>query len=839
MKIIIFCLFSGCINEANTEPTDPQETSIVSIHNPDTCDTIHEAADDLDPLISDNMHCTSLDTSIHGVNTNNSCSAVIDCEDDSKTCDQDAQAGCVQEDKCVGTESLDALNNTHTDKMPPLIEMTCYDMIYSGDENGNEIGPISTCEAMVNTSIDQTYREAMCTTCSQKAAIRHEHKAVQCGEKVPTSVHRATQCENTFISTEHKAQQCEPDSHLTVCATVSCQTEPLHIREHHTETRSTMTEPKHRTNAESGTTKNNEKQIYCGSQGNDSLVSMLNETEQVDMGGYRADMEETPDPKYMVKKTTVNGINCMNSSSTVLPEADTGFCAPPAEISSAQEPSESNSFTAEETSKPKTITTVNQPDSSNMSDLLETVQAPGVLYAILRQREGKKEQKMLKDLYKTLLSAEGNPDAEATAKLLRPLIKSNNNANLNLHHNSTGARKILKVRRQLTPAQKKQHPAVAMKSSQSRTSEAVKPSEATICHTDVTTVKPVTSQVHQQPASDGQVSMISTIEMMPSNREHKKEITPNIENKDGPEANAQDKLLDSLPKSCNQENLHSHQNSTGARRIVKVRRWLIPAQNKQHTAVEMKSSPSHTSESVKPSEATVCHRDMTSVKTVTSPVHQQPARCGQVSMKSTTEMAPSNRELQHKEEITNLENNNNKLSSCINVDVQRTTNSDKHVTEGNLKHTSHFASAEELGLQCADFVHLEALFPYWEVHNASQRYTIPMLPHRERRPKTADPVEVKVKYNSIVKYMDCLPHATLLESIQFIDDDIKLQYRVHDTEFLIITQFDGNHYRLPLTMKMCNLRASFPPGASLEFTVVLLDKSWDRVEVRHWGCSKN
>ena len=724
VKIILFCLFSGCFNEANTEPTDtcdvsdmsaPQEeTSVISIHNPDTCDITHGAADDLDPLISDNMHCTSLDTSIHGVNTNNSCSAaVIDCEDDTKTCDQDAQAGCVQEDKCVGTESLDALNNTHTDKMPPLIKMTCYDMIYSGDENGNEIGPISTCEAMVNTSIDPTY-QAMCTTCSQKAAIRHEHKAVQCGEKVPTSVHRATQCENTVISREHKAQQCEPDSHLTECATVSCQTEPLRIREHHTETQSSMTELKHGTNTGSGTTKDDVKQFHCVSQGNDSLVSMLNETEQVDMGGYEADMEETPDPKNMVKKTTVNGTNCINSSSTVLPEADTGFCAPPAEISSAQELSESNSITAEETMTPKIILTADQPAFPVINSMLKTLQDPWLLNE-LRQCEGKEEQEILKALYEHVLLFEGNPEAKAAAKLLRPLIKSNKDANLNLHHNSTGARKIMKVRHQLTPTQ-----------------------------------------------------------------------------------------------------------------------------NNQHIATEMKSSQSQAIQAVKPTEATVCHRDMTIVKTVKSPVHQQPASDSQASMKSTIEMVPSNRELQHKEEITsNLQNNNNKLSSCRKVDVQRTTNSYKHATEGDLKHTSHFASVEELGLRCADFLHLEALFPYWDVHNASQRYTIPMLPHRERRPKTADPVEVKVKYNSIVKYMDCLPQATLLESIQFIDDDIKLQYRVQDTEFLIITQLDGNHYRLPLTMKMGNLRASFPPGAGLEFTVILHVKSWDRVEVRHWGCSKN
>ena len=172
----------------------------------------------------------------YGLNINNSCSALIQWDDGlTRQCDVKVARGSAPIDKCVGTD-CEPLHNLAMDKISSM------DMGHDeiDDENENEFGDMDTSDAVVDALTDQIFQRivdefqtqgVLCTGCSHKAAISYEQKSVQCEEQVPEPVHRGTQCEKTSILVKHMAQQCDLNDNLTDKATVSCQTDPLHMSE--------------------------------------------------------------------------------------------------------------------------------------------------------------------------------------------------------------------------------------------------------------------------------------------------------------------------------------------------------------------------------------------------------------------------------------------------------------------------------------------------------------------------------------------------------------------------------------------------------------------------------
>ena len=138
------------------------------------------------------------------------------------------------------------------------------------------------------------------------------------------------------------------------------------------------------------------------------------------------------------------------------------------------------------------------------------------------------------------------------------------------------------------------------------------------------------------------------------------------------------------------------------------------------------------------------------------------------------------------------------------------------------------------GLKFADIEYLHDQFA-WGLHHRYQLLEIPMLPNTGRRVTTWNRVDIEVAYDSVIESLSCHADDTLLDSLEYIEDDILYMFRRNDPELVFISQFNFLHYRLPSSIKMRNLRASFPPGAPLEITVLLYLKDINSVRIHHWA----
>ena len=138
------------------------------------------------------------------------------------------------------------------------------------------------------------------------------------------------------------------------------------------------------------------------------------------------------------------------------------------------------------------------------------------------------------------------------------------------------------------------------------------------------------------------------------------------------------------------------------------------------------------------------------------------------------------------------------------------------------------------GLKFADIEYLHDQFA-WGLHHRYQLLEIPMLPNTGRRVTTWNRVDIEVAYDSVIESLSCHADDTLLDSLEYIEDDILYMFRRNDPELVFISQFNFLHYRLPSSIKMRNLRASFPPGAPLEITVLLYLRDINSVRIHHWA----
>ena len=140
------------------------------------------------------------------------------------------------------------------------------------------------------------------------------------------------------------------------------------------------------------------------------------------------------------------------------------------------------------------------------------------------------------------------------------------------------------------------------------------------------------------------------------------------------------------------------------------------------------------------------------------------------------------------------------------------------------------------GLHFADWGFLHSMFA-GQVDCHHQLDTIPRLPHKNSRSRHAKDnarMVITVKYNFKERHLECLLDVTLLESLNFLRDDIPSMYCPHDPELVIVSKVNSKHYRLSPSIKMRNLRAGFPSGAAFKFTVFLYLRDLNRVIVRHW-----
>ena len=146
----------------------------------------------------------------------------------------------------------------------------------------------------------------------------------------------------------------------------------------------------------------------------------------------------------------------------------------------------------------------------------------------------------------------------------------------------------------------------------------------------------------------------------------------------------------------------------------------------------------------------------------------------------------------------------------------------------------HQQITTEAGLKFADTDFLHTWFDLRQNHR-SQLINIPLLPNQGRRPRTDEPVDIDVNYDFTQATFECYPDDRLQDCLEEIEDDIMDEFRDKDPELYFISQWNSTHYRLPPSIKMHNLKDSFPSGATLKTTVVVYLRDSNRVKIHHWA----